>query len=306
MNLSESTSGFWDSLFNLFGSSSDYETELEGSISNAHPIMKIDLGKTTLAHSAEDYKVEEVPFIIAFHKNVQVLKETPTLETSDKLTRIVKDIDEKNIRKAKIEAEIYQPNADQTVPLKEKVESDVKNQPQPLVIIPDFNKITTTDIVNSIVPEIKPIEIFDKQTGANLQDNIDKTQKKATETKDKLIEFKTKAEEILKDPVAAAKEIVLKPSEEKPAASSTTVSAAAPSATAPAAAGAVAQSSPSQVSVAPRSPAVSQANPATRPQASARPAAHSGIYSVSKLGERGNSVRARLNAMISEGHTHRR
>jgi hypothetical protein len=166
---SQEASGFWATIFNLFGSTTESDESFLTEIAENNPVMKIDIGKTTLAHSTEDYKVESVPLAIAFHHGVEIIRERPTAKTADNIDNKVKEIEEKSLHEIN-HANTVHPERDpsKTDIWDTKTENDVHHHPAPLIVIPDFGHLSINDPSESSLIKSRPIQILDDKTGANI------------------------------------------------------------------------------------------------------------------------------------------
>jgi hypothetical protein len=185
---SQEQSGFWASIFNLFGSSSESDESFLDEIADNNPLIKIDIGKEALGHSAEDYSVETVPMIIAFHHGEEILRERPTAETADKIDDIVRDNETKNLKEVDHASTVH-PKRDpsETDIWDNKTDTDEHHHPKPLIVTPDFGHLLSNDPAESPLITATPIKSLDLESGANAV--------KATVAKqanDMLVDFKDK------------------------------------------------------------------------------------------------------------------
>lgn len=206
---SQEQSGFWASIFNLFGSSSESDESFLVEIAENNPLIKIDVGKDALAHSTEDYGVESVPLVIAFHHDKEILRERPTTDTADKLDDMIRDIEAKSLAEIDHASTVHpERNASSTDIWDNKTDTDEHHHPKPLVITPDFGHLDVNDPSESALITTKPIESLDEQTGAklikksvSLQSN---TTSSTTTTDDMLIDYKRANQPKVEDPTASA------------------------------------------------------------------------------------------------------
>lgn len=167
---SQEQSGFWASIFNLFGSSAESDEALMEKIGQKDPVLKIDIGKEKLAHSAKDFSVDSVPFIVAFYNGEEVLRETPNSGIASKLDGIIRGKEQDKQAKAT-------PTDD----------ADGHNHPKPVIVESDYGHLNLND------PKYKglsPIQILDLETGSNIADNAVDT------INDQLLQFKKNNEPV--------------------------------------------------------------------------------------------------------------
>ena len=206
VDLSESQSGFLDGLFNLFlDSSSEYEIDLEESLSQNNPTMKIDLSKPVLKPAKDEYKVDVVPYLIAYHKGVEIFRGEPDLGTADAVDKIIKERNDKLVAKIDKGQTVHpERNGTDIVPNDDKNATDVHHHPKPLTVVPDYGHISTSDQPALIVASQSPITSLDSKTGANIQAQAAPPVAKST---DQLVEFKkqytpTKAAQPVAQPIS--------------------------------------------------------------------------------------------------------
>ena len=83
-------SGFFDSLFGIFGAKSDLDEEFQALVAQKYPIMEIDTQIEALKNVPQDYEVTTMPYIIAYHKNKEVWREMPSKDSATIIENIIK------------------------------------------------------------------------------------------------------------------------------------------------------------------------------------------------------------------------
>jgi len=198
---SQEESGFWASIFNLFGSSSESDESYLDEIAENNPVMKIDIGKETLAHAAEDYKVDSVPFVVALNKGEQIVREKPNSKTADNIDAIVKDREEKRLKEIDHATTVHPERDASKVDInEEKSDTDVHHHQKPLVIIPDFGHLQLNDLAPNLINS-KPVQTLDTKTGANIDSSKPVTVEQETDT---LVEYKLKNQPTVEDKAASS------------------------------------------------------------------------------------------------------
>lgn len=195
---SQENSGFWATIFNLFGSASESDESYLNSIAENNPVLKIDVGKKSLEHSSDDYKVESLPLAIAFHHGNEILRERPTSQTAERIDSKIKSIEEKALQEINHASTVHPERDSSQVNIWENnTASDVHHHSVPLIVIPDFGHLTINDPSESSLIKSRPIELLDVATGANLVSPI-----KINQDGDMLIDYKQKQAPRAEDPKA--------------------------------------------------------------------------------------------------------
>ena len=159
--------GFWSSVFNLFRSSSQADEANLHEISENNPVVKIDLGKDTLAHAAEDYDVKRVPYVIAYHKGDQILAEEPTAKTADRIEEKLEEI-ESNTDEIVHSTTVHPERSPSEQSIwDEKSDTDEHHHPKPLQVTPDFGHIAANEPSESDLIKSQPIQELDNATDSN-------------------------------------------------------------------------------------------------------------------------------------------
>lgn len=169
VNLSSKTeTGFWASLFSLFGSSSESDETYLLDIAENNPVLKIDVGQDELVNATKPYNVTSIPYVVAFHKGLELLREAPYSSTADRIDNAVRDKEEKALNKVNPKFTAHpERNGTDVVPNDEKKPGDVHHHPAPLTVIPDFGHMSTNDPAESSLISATPIQDLDKKTHAN-------------------------------------------------------------------------------------------------------------------------------------------
>lgn len=169
VNLSaEKQTGFWASLFSLFGSTSESDETYLPDIAESSPVIKIDVGQDALANTTNAYGVDSVPFVIVYHHGEELMRERPTSSTGDSIDKAVKDKEESSLHAMNpLWTTHPERNGTDTVPNDNKTETDVHHHPVPLTVIPDFGHMSTNDPAESNLISARPIQDLDSRTGAN-------------------------------------------------------------------------------------------------------------------------------------------
>lgn len=169
VNLStKSDTGFWASLFSLFGSSAESDETYLLDIAENNPVLKIDVGQPELVNATKPYNVTSVPYIVAYHKGLELLREAPYSSSADRIDNAVRDKEEKSLNKVNPKFTVHPERAEtDAVPNDEKKPDDVHHHPAPLTVIPDFGHMSTNDPAESSLISATPIQDLDKKTRAN-------------------------------------------------------------------------------------------------------------------------------------------
>jgi hypothetical protein len=169
VNLSaEKQTGFWSSLFSLFGSTSESDETYLPDIAESSPVLKIDVGQEALENSTNSYGVDSVPFVIAFHHGEEILRGTPSSSTGDNIDKAVREKEANNLHATNpVWTTHPERNGTDTVPNDLKTEEDVHHHPAPLTVIPDFGHMSANDPAESSLVTSRPIQELDARTGAN-------------------------------------------------------------------------------------------------------------------------------------------
>jgi hypothetical protein len=169
VNLSaEKQTGFWSSLFSLFGSTSESDETYLPDIAESSPVLKIDVGQEALENSTDAYGVDSVPYVIAFHHDEEILRGTPSSSTGDDIDQAVRDKEASSLHATNpVWTTHPERNGTDTVPNDLKAEDDVHHHPAPLTVIPDFGHMSANDPAESSLVTARPIQDLDARTGAN-------------------------------------------------------------------------------------------------------------------------------------------
>ena len=91
--------GFFRSIFGLFGNSNkDLDEEYQTLLAKKYPTMEIDTKIDYLKPVAENYQVDKMPYIIAFHKNREIWREMPSKDTPNIIENLIKEEESKGIQ----------------------------------------------------------------------------------------------------------------------------------------------------------------------------------------------------------------
>ena len=85
--------GFFDALFGLFGAKSDLDEEYQALIAEKFPIMEIDTQIDALKNVPQDYQVSTLPYLIAYHKNKEIWREMPSMDSANIIENLIKEED---------------------------------------------------------------------------------------------------------------------------------------------------------------------------------------------------------------------
>lgn len=204
--------GFWASIFSIFSSSSEDDVTYLKDISDNAPVMTVDVGLERLKHSADDYKISSYPYVVVFHRDEEILRETPKSSTADKIEEKVKEKEEKKLKEINVNWTVHPERNGTTATVAEtkkdeKKETDEHHHPKPLTIVPDFGHMTAThDPAESNLIGARPIQQLDEKLGTNQADG--KPAPPTGITDDQLIKYKQIGEAIYTDPKAAAQKYV--------------------------------------------------------------------------------------------------
>ena len=178
----------------MFSSSSEADVTYLEDIAKNNALLKIDLGQTTLAHSAEDYKVDSVPFVVVLHRGEEILREKPSSTTAEKIEKLVKEKEEANAKEINPTWTVHPERKDGVEKNDEKTDKDVHHHPKPLVIVPDFGHLGVNEPSESPLISSRPIQDLDTKTGANLITKPQPPPIYSTE-QDKLLKFENSIKE---------------------------------------------------------------------------------------------------------------
>ena len=198
---SQQETGFWASLFSIFSTSTPESDETHlNDIAENNPVLKVDIGQELMAHSAEDYNVKTVPFIIAFHKGKEILREKPSSSSADRIDDKVAELEQKNLHTINPAMTVH-PNRDPSkVSINdEKKETDVHHHPKPLTVFPDSGHTSENNPSESSLISSTPIMTLDKEDNAN-----GLKQPTPVSTADQLTKYREIANDVYQDPKAAA------------------------------------------------------------------------------------------------------
>ena len=79
----EEDTGFWASLFSLFGGTSRSDETYLPDIADNNPVMKIDVSLEQFKNITEEYKLDTIPYVVVFHHGEEILREFPSSDTPD-------------------------------------------------------------------------------------------------------------------------------------------------------------------------------------------------------------------------------
>jgi hypothetical protein len=197
---SQQETGFWASLFSIFSTSTPESDETHlNDIAENNPVLKVDIGKELMAHSAEDYNVKTVPFIIAFHKGKEILREKPTSTTANRIDAKVAEIEQINLHTINPAITVHPERDASKINIKDdKKENDVHHHPKPLIVFPDSGHTSTNDPAESSIISSTPIMTLDKEDNAN-----GLKQPTPVSTADQLTKYRQIANEVYEDPKKA-------------------------------------------------------------------------------------------------------
>ncbi|CAI2369809.1 unnamed protein product [Moneuplotes crassus] len=85
--------GFFQSMFNIFGSNNNLDEEYQLILSDKYPTLEIDSGIDSLRNVPDDYGVKELPYIIAYHKNKEIWRAKPSQDTTDIIANKIRQFD---------------------------------------------------------------------------------------------------------------------------------------------------------------------------------------------------------------------
>ena len=86
--------GFFESLFGIFGSSGNLDEEFQKELAKKYPTLEIDKNVGALKLVPDDYMVPKLPYVIAYHKGQEIWRGEPTRDTSDVIARKIKEYDD--------------------------------------------------------------------------------------------------------------------------------------------------------------------------------------------------------------------
>lgn len=193
--------GFFASIFDLFGSSSDSDDTILNEIAENIPVIKIDVGQDALQDTAEDYDVSTVPYVVAYHKGVEILREVPNSSTADSIEEKVKDLEQERLHKINHASTVHPERAASEVDINdEKKDTDVHHHPKPLEVVPgDISGKSQSSAVEpseSDLVSARPVQALDKKSQTA----------PATDT-NKVVQFKKNAAPTKPDPSATRRQV---------------------------------------------------------------------------------------------------
>lgn len=139
VNLSvEEETGFWASLFRIFSfSTPENDMTHLNSIAENNPVLRIDIGKASMAHSAEDFGVKSVPYVIAFFRGKEILRQKPSSSTAQEIREAIED--------AQTSASVNVNADSSSIDLSSQVEvEEVHHHPAPKQASSDFGLMDTS------------------------------------------------------------------------------------------------------------------------------------------------------------------
>lgn len=156
-DLSSSESGIFDGIFNLFlDSSFNFEIDVENSLADKFPTMKVDLSKKSLKSTKEEYKVEEDSYIVVYYKGQEIYRGEPDMDTTEELVKLIK---EKNVSEP-----VKNSNSTNTEPPKNETkvepktvqkESSTHNHSDALVLTPDYGHLSLSESSSNTTQKTK-------------------------------------------------------------------------------------------------------------------------------------------------------
>jgi len=90
------STGFFESIFGIFGATNGDE-EYQRLLAEKFPTLEIDTSIDALTKSKEDYKITEMPYVIAYHKNMEVWRELASKDTPTIIEKVIQDQDSSSI-----------------------------------------------------------------------------------------------------------------------------------------------------------------------------------------------------------------
>jgi hypothetical protein len=90
---SSKSTGFFESIFGLFGGRSDLDEEYQSLMAEKYPTLEIDTNIEALKKTKDDYEVSELPYIIAYHKGKEIWREMPSKKSPEIVAQLIADQD---------------------------------------------------------------------------------------------------------------------------------------------------------------------------------------------------------------------
>ena len=85
------STGFFESIFGLFGSKENLDEEFQAMIAEKYPVIEIDSKIEELQNVPDDYEVGTLPYVIAFHKGREIWREVPSKQTATIIENLIAD-----------------------------------------------------------------------------------------------------------------------------------------------------------------------------------------------------------------------
>lgn len=83
--------GFFESIFGLFGNNEDLDEQYQALIAQKYPIIEIDSKIPALAKVPDDYEVQTMPYIIAYYKNKELWREIPSKQSATIIENLIRE-----------------------------------------------------------------------------------------------------------------------------------------------------------------------------------------------------------------------
>ncbi|CAI2363808.1 unnamed protein product [Moneuplotes crassus] len=85
--------GFFQSIFGIFGQNSELDEEYQKILSDKYPTLEVDTSKQPLKNVKDDFKIKELPYVIAYHKGKEIWREQPSKDTTGIIENKIKEQD---------------------------------------------------------------------------------------------------------------------------------------------------------------------------------------------------------------------